>query len=313
MEDLGIAMKLMSKNCFMATIDLEDSYFLVPVHKDYRKYLRFSFRAKIFEFCALPFGLATAPYIFTKILRPVAAHLRERGFRSVIYLDDFLLYGESYNNCVENIKATLELLDKLGFVWNSRKCKLIPAQERKFLGFLLNSSTMSIILPEDKRLATLKSLEKYSRKRSCKIRNFASLIGSLNSICKAVPYGKIYLKDFEREKFLACVASNEDYDARMTICPSLLPDFRWWINKLLSPPVLKALQTQKFSLEIFSDASLTGWGASVGEVRTRGCWSYLEGKEHINFLELKAVHMAGICTQIFCERFTISEDSVTCR
>lgn len=93
MEDLGTAARLMSQNYFMATIDLEDSYFLVPIHKDYRN-LRFSFPGNIFEFCALPFGLATTPYIFTKITRPLAAHLRERGFMSVIYLNDFLLFGD---------------------------------------------------------------------------------------------------------------------------------------------------------------------------------------------------------------------------
>lgn len=61
------------------------------------------------------------------------------------------------------------------------------------LGFVINSFTMSITLPEDKRLAILKRLEKLSRKRSCKIRKFASLIGILNSICRAVPYGRVYL------------------------------------------------------------------------------------------------------------------------
>lgn len=254
----------------MATIDLEDSYFLVPIHEDYRKYLRFSFQEKIFEFCALPFGLATAPYIFTKILRPLAAHLRERGFLSVIYLDDFLLFGDSFEDCVENVRVTLDSLDRLGFVINPHKCKLLPEQERKFLGFLLNSSTVSITLPEDKRMATLELLEKYSKKRSCKIRNFASLIEILNSICCAVSYGKVYLRDFEREKFLACVASNDDYDARMTICSSLLSDFKWWINKLCSPSVSGPLQKRKFSLEIFSDVSLTGWGASAGTESTHG-------------------------------------------
>lgn len=75
MEDLGTAIRLISPNCFMATIDLEDSYFLVPIHEDYRKYLRFSFQGNFFEFRTLPFGLATVPYIFTKILRPVTTYL----------------------------------------------------------------------------------------------------------------------------------------------------------------------------------------------------------------------------------------------
>lgn len=38
---------------------------------------------------ALPFGLSSAPYIFTKLLKPLATVLREKGFLSVIYLDEF--------------------------------------------------------------------------------------------------------------------------------------------------------------------------------------------------------------------------------
>lgn len=103
MEDLKTAIRLISPNCFMATIDLEDSYLLVPVNILYRKYLRFSFQGKIFEFCALPFGLSSAPYIFTKLLKTVAASLREKGFLSIIYLDDFLLIGDTRQECNRNV------------------------------------------------------------------------------------------------------------------------------------------------------------------------------------------------------------------
>lgn len=132
MEDLKTAISLISRNCFMSTIDLEDSYFLIPVSTLHRKYLRFSFRGKIFEFCALPFGLSSAPYIFTKLLKPLATVLREKGFLSVIYLDDFLLIGDTLQECRRNVEETLRLLNSLGFVTNLQKCELSPSQERKF-------------------------------------------------------------------------------------------------------------------------------------------------------------------------------------
>lgn len=62
----------------MATLDLEDAYLLVPIFEGHRKFLRFQWRNKTYEFTALPFGLSTAPYIFTKILRPVFAYPRKR-------------------------------------------------------------------------------------------------------------------------------------------------------------------------------------------------------------------------------------------
>lgn len=76
MEDIRSAINLLKKDCFFGTIDLKDAYFSIPIHQ---KYLRFKFSNKIYEFNVLPFGLSTAPYVFTKIMRPVLAQLRKEG------------------------------------------------------------------------------------------------------------------------------------------------------------------------------------------------------------------------------------------
>ena len=71
-------------------IDLKDAYFVVPVWKDHRKYLRFVWKGSLLEFACLPFGQSAAPRLFTKVLKPVVALLRRAGIRLIIYLDDLL-------------------------------------------------------------------------------------------------------------------------------------------------------------------------------------------------------------------------------
>jgi len=88
LEDGRTAAKIISKNNFLANLDLENAYFLIPVDESSSKYLRFIFQSQCFEFLCLPFGLNVAPQVFTKILKPVVKYLRNRGFTSVIYLDD---------------------------------------------------------------------------------------------------------------------------------------------------------------------------------------------------------------------------------
>lgn len=63
-----------------------------------------------FEFTCLQFGLNVAPYVFTKLLKPVAAYLRSREFASVLYLDDILIVGNSFEDCKINIRETSSLL-----------------------------------------------------------------------------------------------------------------------------------------------------------------------------------------------------------
>ena len=84
-------------------------------------------------------------------MKPIFAKLRTDGYLSTFYLDDSLLIGNSQSECLQNIKATCDILRKAGFVINDKKSSFIPSQEITYLGFILNSKTMTISLPNDKR------------------------------------------------------------------------------------------------------------------------------------------------------------------
>ena len=45
-----------------------------------------------YQFNCLPFGLSSAPWVFTKTLKPVIALLREMGVRIIVYIDDVLIW-----------------------------------------------------------------------------------------------------------------------------------------------------------------------------------------------------------------------------
>ncbi|XP_070805019.1 uncharacterized protein [Pituophis catenifer annectens] len=65
-------------NDFLVSIDLMEAYLHIPILPKHRQYLRFSYAGKHFQYRALPFGLASAPRVFTKVLAVVAAHLRQQ-------------------------------------------------------------------------------------------------------------------------------------------------------------------------------------------------------------------------------------------
>ena len=56
---------------WVSSIDLSDAYLHIPIHPSSRKYLRFCYKAQVFQFTSLPFGLATAPQVFTMIVKEV--------------------------------------------------------------------------------------------------------------------------------------------------------------------------------------------------------------------------------------------------
>ena len=93
MESIKQVIAMVQPGCWMATIDLKDAYYSVPVHKESRKYLKFVLDSSIFDFPSLPNGYRDAPRLFTKIMKPVFGTLRNRGHASVVYIDDSWLQG----------------------------------------------------------------------------------------------------------------------------------------------------------------------------------------------------------------------------
>ena len=79
MDTIQTALKLMRPGCFMASVDLKDAYYSVPIALEDRKYLKFEWHGSHFQYTCLPNGLACAPRLFTKILKPVYSHLRSLG------------------------------------------------------------------------------------------------------------------------------------------------------------------------------------------------------------------------------------------
>ena len=110
MEGIHMLRDLLKKGDFMVKQDLKDAYFTVPVWKGRQKFLWFVWKETLWEFACLPFGLASAPRTFTKIMKPVVATLRNLGIRLIIYLDDLLILTNSEQTARLHLATAMNLL-----------------------------------------------------------------------------------------------------------------------------------------------------------------------------------------------------------
>ncbi|KAJ8909801.1 hypothetical protein NQ315_015321 [Exocentrus adspersus] len=111
--------------------------------------------------------------------------------------------------------------------------------------------------------------------------------------CPAVKYGFLYTKCLEREKFLALRRSHMNFNAKMFLPSHLEADICWWQKAAITG--VNDIRKDSFHLEIFTDASLTGWGACCGSERTHGFWQVSQKSKHINLLELQAIFYGVKC------------------
>ena len=140
----------------LGTVDISDAYYSIPVDESQQKYLKFLFNGKLLKFTCLPQGLSCAPRCFTKVMKPVLATLRKRGYLNVGYIDDIYVQGDTYEEWLNNINDTVALLSRLGFIIHPEKSTRKPVQRIQFLGFTLDSVRMIVVPIQDKK-AKLKS------------------------------------------------------------------------------------------------------------------------------------------------------------
>lgn len=180
-------------------------------------------------------------------------------------------------------------MESLGFLINESKSNIFPSTRCQFLGFILDSKSMTLELTEQKRKSLLSLIKQYKSIKTCKIRDIAQFVGNITAACPAIQYGWLYSKGFERQKYLALLRSEGDYEAKMSLSTVLKQDFDWWEAAIVE--AVNPVKQQNYALEIFLDASLTGWGAACGGETTHGAWNESEAVAHINYLELLAAFL----------------------
>ena len=155
MESLQNVLELIRPGVYMASIDLKDAFYSVPVHKNHQAYLTF-FVEEYLKFVCMPNGYGPAMRIFTKISKIPFSILREKGFLSVVYVDDSYLQGDDYEDCLSNVLNTIEILRSLGFKIHPDKSKFIPTQCITCLGFILKvQKTITSNLEKKERILNL--------------------------------------------------------------------------------------------------------------------------------------------------------------
>ena len=265
MDTRHAAERMLTPGAYMASIDLKQAYYLVPIAPEHKKFLKFFWDGNLFAFTCLPNGLSCAPRIFTKLLKPVYSTLQMEGISCLGYIDDSLFVATSQDACQRAIDRGLQLFTELGFIINTEKSVLVPTQHMTFLGFEFNSVHMTIQLGLDKQRNMLTMGNKLLSKPTPLIREVAQLVGLMVSYSDGTTFGPLHFRQLEHDKKLALKRVFGNFDSTMTLSVQGKQDIAWWLENVQSES--RTLWTAPPSMVVFSDASKEGWG---GE-----CWAHL--------------------------------------
>ncbi|XP_063802384.1 uncharacterized protein LOC134970322 [Pseudophryne corroboree] len=296
MESIRSIIAAMEPGEYLASIDIKDAYLHVPIWIGHQSLLRFAIGPEHFQFQALPFGLSTAPRVFTKVLGHVVAVLRCQRVNITPYLDDLLVKAPSAEILTQNLQLTMETLQSFGWIINFPKSSLLPSQKMIFLGLLFDTNSQKVFLPADKiqdlqsRIRTLLHLPVVSVLRCMQV------LGKMVSSFEAVPYARFHARPLQTQ-ILNCWTRTEPRLELQLIRLSIKTrqSLHWWLH---SHNLKKGAPFTIWSwMMVTTDASLSGWGAVFQTHHFQGRWSNQESKLQINILELRAIRYALIRIQ----------------
>ena len=295
MESLQNVIDIIQPHCWMASVDLKDAFYSIHVNESYQKFFKFNWKGKLYKYLGMPNGYGEAMRTFTKLLRVPFGILRSKGYLSVVFVDDTYLQADCRSKCLDNIQATISLLRSLGFTIHADKSILEPTQQIEFLGFIIDSSQMTIKLSEKKTNVLKNKIKSFLAHQKRTIRELASVIGYLISCFPAEPLGKLHYRSLEQFKTSQLRLSKGKFDAKLSPIPlEGYLELKWWLEHI--DKSIHRIKMPKVDLVIKTDASELGWGATDGTTPTGGRWGTTE-YSHINLLELKAIYLA-LCSYV---------------
>ena len=256
----------------MAKVDVKSAYRNVPIHPHDRWLMGMLWEGSLFIDTALPFGLRSAPKIFTAVADAVEWIVRQEGVDFTIhYLDDYLVVGApASQECAEALSTLLGVFERLGLPVAMDKLEG-PWSRLTFLGFELDSSTLEIRLPQAKLREIQRLISTWVGRKSCSRKELESLVGQLGHASRVVAPGKTFMR-----RLFELLAGVRQAHHHIRLNAAFRSDLLWWATFLDSwngVAMMQSYSRNQPAHQVWTDAS--GHFGCGAVCPTSGAWLQL--------------------------------------
>jgi len=179
------ALELTEKGEYQSIFDLASCYYHVKIYEAHQKFLGAAFihegRTIYFQYKHLPFGLASAVHVITKIMKPIISKIQSHGIKFSIYIDDGRFLAQSQDQANNFREKVYEILEKAGWQISKEKSdgKDQADRRKKYLGFVIDTTQMKVYA-DDQKINKLRKLIMESVEKSViPIKHLAKILGNI--------------------------------------------------------------------------------------------------------------------------------------
>ena len=289
------AIDVIHPGSYMAKLDLSSAFRYVKIHPTNHEAtgLKWTFSGDseptYLIDSRLPFGASRSPQIFNDVTQAVCRIMRHNGYNNVIvYLDDFLVISDSFDECNQILHVLLRLLRKLGFAINYEKL-VCPTQRITFLGIILDSIKMSMELPMNKLVDLKFVLLNIMKRQKITKRALQSLAGKLSWATQCIYGGKFHLRRILDKITLLRLPWH-----RTRVTNDMREDINWWLQFMDIFNGTVPLVDKRPTTPVYIDACPVAGGAYYESQFVYTPWDTWSDAQnlHINFKEALSLEPA---------------------
>jgi hypothetical protein len=279
------SIKFFGVSCFLAKIDIQWAYRLLPINPEDYHLLGFQLEGFYFNKC-LPMGLSSSCLTFEKFSTSLEFIIRKLCPSARVHhlIDDFLFIAPSKEECQSTLETFQNLCGSLRVPLAPEKT-VGPSQKLTFLGITLDTINSCASLPEDKVIKSLSYIDCLLSKRSATLRELQQVIGLLNFACQVVVPGRAFLR---RTIDLTVGLKQQHYHRRLS--EGARSDLQLWKKFIMDFNgqwfFLEDFWCRSDKLHFYTDAAQgVGFGAVFGSKYFYGEWP--EGWKSYNIVTLE--------------------------
>lgn len=186
LSHLDKALELTEEGEYQSIFDLASCYYHIKIFEAHQTYLGAAYynaegKKVYFVYKHLPFGLASAVHVVTKIMKPILAFVHQRGIKLSIYIDDGRFLAADMEAANKARELVYDTLVQAGWQISLKKSdkKDDASCVKEYLGFIIDSLKMEVRISEEKMQKMETILQKALSLRSMEIRKFAKVQGKI--------------------------------------------------------------------------------------------------------------------------------------
>ncbi|CAN6700231.1 unnamed protein product [Malus baccata var. baccata] len=233
---------------FYCFLDGYSGYNQIPVALEDQEKTTFTCPFGTFAYRRMPFGLCNAPGTFQRCMMSIFTGLVKHVVE--VFMDDFSVFEDSFDQCLQNLSLVLERCIKINLVLNWEKCHFMVKQGI-VLGHLISNRGIEV----DK--AKIDAIEKLPPPTTVKsVRSFLGHAG----------FYRRFIKDFSEISRPLCNLLAKD--APFVFDEACLEAFKKLKTLLTTAPIIAA-PNWSIPFELMCDASDYAVGAILGQRKDR--------------------------------------------